>query len=454
MTQTDQTADVKMMETEDLAWPNPRVAWYGVGVLSVAYAFAILDRSVLSLLVQPIERDLGINDTQMGLLGGAAFGLFYATLGLPIGWLADRASRRNILAIGIMLWSIATATCGLTQNYIQLFLARMSVGVGEATLAPSASSMVADLFSPKDRPKAFGIFVMGTAFGTGLASLMGALVIGMLLSTPDIELPIIGHIRAWQAVFFIVGLPGLLVAALMMSVPEPMRRGHLTGTGRASTADVLRFMGTRPLAYATAFLGPMMIIMAIYGSIQWSASFFIRAHGWSPQQYGLLAAPFMTTAGIISALTSGCVTGFFSKRDRHTAPIMTILLGVIGSGVTYVFMPFAPTGAIAFFISFLGSLFSNWPSAAAYTALNQITPNEMRAQVTSLYNLTIGLSGLTLGPLVVGALTDHVFKDPAMIGYALGATYGVCAILGAMIILIGRRSFGAASQLASWDSQS
>jgi MFS family permease len=447
--QTEQTtADANA----DGEWPKPRVAWYAVVVLAVCYAFAILDRSILSLLVVPIERDMGINDTQMSLLSGLAFGLFYATLGVPIGWLADRTSRRNIVAVGIALWSLATAACGLAQSFTQLFFSRMAVGVGEATLGPSASSMIADLFAPKDRPKAFGIYVMGTSFGTGLSALMAALVISAMAAHGDFELPVIGTVKPWQAVFFLVGLPGLLVAALVMTVPEPKRRGLLTQSGKASLMDVLRFMRQRPLAYATIFLGPMLIIMAIYGSIAWTATFFIRTHGWTPQFYGYVSAPLSTTAGLISALTSGYVTSYFSRRDKHTGPLMTILLGVIGSAVLHFIMPFSPNGTIAFTFSFLGSFFANWPSAAAFTGLNQITPNEMRAQVTALYNLTIGLSGLTLGPLMVGVLTDYVFKDPTMVGYSLGVTYAVCGILGTSIILIGRSAFGQASRAVSWES--
>ncbi len=438
----------------DGAWPKPSIAWYAVGILSLAYAFAILDRSILSLLVQPIERDLAINDTQMGLLSGLAFGLFYATLGVPIGWLADRTSRRNIIGVGIALWSIATASCGMANTYLQLFFSRMTVGVGEATLGPSASSMIADLFSPKDRPKAFGIYVMGTAFGTGLSALMGALVIGLLSAHGDYDVPVLGIIRSWQAVFFIVGLPGLVVAALVMTVPEPVRRGRLNKAGNASIMDVLRFMASRKMAYACSFLGPIFIIMAIYGSIAWSASFFIRAYGWSPQQYGYVSAPLSTLAGVISALSSGFVTTYFSRRDKHTGPIMTILLGVIGSTLAHVMMPFSPNGAIAFGFSFAGSLFANWPSAAAFTALNQITPNEMRAQITALYNLTIGLTGLTLGPLIVGILTDYVFADPKMVGYSLGATYGGCGIMGVTIILLGHKSFAAASRSVIWEDNS
>ena len=448
----DLDSDAKPFVDKDGDWPKPAVAWYAVGVLSLSYALAILDRSILSLLVQPIERDLGINDTQMGLLSGLAFGLFYATLGLPIGWLADRANRRNIIAIGIALWSFATALCGMANTYPQLFLSRMAVGVGEAALGPSASSMISDLFSPKDRPKAFGIYVMGTSFGTGLSALMAALVIGMLSAHGDYEIPILGTIRYWQAVFFIVGLPGLIVAALVMSVPEPVRRGRLMETGHASTMDVLRFMGTRKLAYACAFLGPVLIIIGVYASIAWTASFFIRTHGWTPQQYGYLSGPLGTVAGVTSALTSGYVTSYFSRRDPHTGPIMTILLGVIGLAVFNFIMPFAPTSTIAFTIYLCASLFANWPSAAAFTALNQISPNEMRAQIYALYNLTVGLTGLTLGPLIVGMLTDYVFADPKMVGFSLGITFGVCGILGVGIILIGYRSFAAASRSVVWET--
>ena len=152
-------------------YPSGRVAWYAVSVLLIAYTIAFIDRTILSLLVGPIQADLGIGDTAMGLLHGIAFALFYCLLGLPIAWLSDRYSRRWIIAVGMALWSFMTALCGFAQSFVQLFLARMGVGVGEATLSPAAYSMIADLFPSNRLGRAMGVYSSGVFFGAGIAFL-------------------------------------------------------------------------------------------------------------------------------------------------------------------------------------------------------------------------------------------------------------------------------------------
>ena len=182
--------------------------WYTVGVLTVAYVFSFIDRSILTLLVGPIRVDLGISDTQVSLLHGLAFAIFYTLLGIPIASLADRRNRRNIIAVGVTFWSIATAACGLTRNFWQLFLARIGVGVGEAALSPAAYSMIADSFPPEKLGRALSVYTLGAIAGIGFALIIGGAVIGTVMTATDATLPLVGTVRPWQVVFFIVGLPG------------------------------------------------------------------------------------------------------------------------------------------------------------------------------------------------------------------------------------------------------
>lgn len=212
---------------DETGYPNPRYAWYVVCVLTVAYLLSFLDRQILALLVGPIRQDLDISDTQVSLLGNLAFGIFYTLLGLPLGRAADRFSRRGIIAAGVATWCLMTAACGLARNFVQLFLARVGVGVGEAALNPAALSMISDYFPRRTRGRALTFYNMGVSLGVGVALIFGGQVIAWVAAAPPVELPGIGVLRAWQTVFILVGLPGLLIALLMLTVREPVRRDRL-----------------------------------------------------------------------------------------------------------------------------------------------------------------------------------------------------------------------------------
>ncbi len=215
----------------DPAFPKPATAWTLTILLTLSYIVSFIDRQLLGLLVSPIKADLGISDLKMGLLLGLAFSLFYVTLGVPIGWLADRVNRRNLVIAGITLWCIMTAACGLSKSYGQLFLARVGVGVGEATLSPCALSLISDSFPPERRARAIGVYSIGVSVGGGLAYLLGGALVQAVADAPPIDWPVLGEIRPWQSAFIIIGLAGLVVALLLTMVPEPARHERAGGTG-------------------------------------------------------------------------------------------------------------------------------------------------------------------------------------------------------------------------------
>ncbi|MFQ5636261.1 MAG: MFS transporter, partial [Gammaproteobacteria bacterium] len=228
------------------SWPSAGKAWYAVSILVVAFIFSFIDRIIIALLVEPIKRDLGISDFGIGMLQGLAFAVFYALVGIPIGRWADRYSRRWIIGVGIFLWSVMTAGCGLAKNFWQLFLARVGVGVGEAALSPAAYSMISDYFPRHKLGRALGVYQAGAFVGAGLSFLVGGLVIRYVMGAEGLSLPLIGEVRPWQMVFFAVGFPGIAVALLMRTVGEPERRGKLAGHGQDSAvAEVLRSVRDR-----------------------------------------------------------------------------------------------------------------------------------------------------------------------------------------------------------------
>lgn len=237
-------------------WPSPLRAWIVVGLLMVAYTSSFIDRQIMSLLVEPIRADLGITDTQFSLLAGLAFSIFYSVMGLPLGWLADRMSRRMIILVGMIAWSIMTALCGLATSFLALFIARVGVGIGEAALSPAAYSLISDYFPPERRARAISAYAMGPYLGSGLALIIGGQVIEAASRMGPFTIEGLGTFAPWQAVFFAVGLPGVIIALLFLLIREPERRGSRRKCGywarlvyRATSvvvpAAVSRFFGLR-----------------------------------------------------------------------------------------------------------------------------------------------------------------------------------------------------------------
>ena len=249
-------------------------SWYVVGVLSLAYICSFIDRSVLGLMVGPIREDLGISDTQFSLLHGFAFAIFYTLLGIPIAWLADRASRRNIIAAGIAVWSLMTALCGLARTFGAMFLARVGVGVGEAALSPAAYSMIADLFPREKLGRALGVYSSGVFVGIGLSFIIAAVLIGAL---DTVTLPVVGELTPWRLTLILVGMPGLVIAALCFTFREPRRLG--AKAGGVPLRQVGRFFGQNASLYLLHFIAFSMLTLLFNAQMTWLAEYLIRIHG-------------------------------------------------------------------------------------------------------------------------------------------------------------------------------
>src|SRR5260370_277791 len=206
-------------------YPPAGYSWYVVGVLTLVYVFSFIDRQIMSLLVRPLRRDLGISDTQVSVLMGFGFAVFYTFCGIPLGRLADTRSRRSIIAAGLVAWSAFTAMCGLARNFWQMLVWRMGVGVGEASLSPSAYSLITDYFPKEKLATAISVYSAGIYIGAGMSYLLGGIIVRLASMQEAWMLPVVGAVRPWQVIFFAVGLPGLLVALLMDTVREPVPRG-------------------------------------------------------------------------------------------------------------------------------------------------------------------------------------------------------------------------------------
>ncbi len=419
-------------------YPAPRYAWYVVALLTLAYVFSFIDRQILNLLVGPIQRDLGIGEKQMSLLMGLSFAVFYTFFGIPLGRLADTWSRRGLVVLGIAFWSLMTAGCGLTRRFWQLALARMGVGVGEASLSPAAYSLIADYFPPERRSTALGVYGMGIYIGSGLANILGGLVIKFASVQENVILPLVGTVRSWQVVFFIVGLPGLLVALLLLTIREPARQGArrkaVANVSRVvavpSLGEVWAYMSGNRGTFLCLYLGVAMACLSSYGVSSWLPTFFIRRHGWTAGDTGLVLGLMVGICGTAGMVTGGRLADWLRARGRSDANLRVALLGVVAWLPFGALYPIVSSGWWAAALVAPALFFSSMPFGLAPAAIQQLMPNTMRGQASAIYLFVINLIGLGLGPTVVATLTQDVFQDKNAVHLSLlvtGLTAHVCA---------------------------
>ncbi len=419
-------------------WPDPRRAWYATLVLMVAYTLSYVDRQILSMLVDPIKLDLGISDTQIGLLQGFAFAVFYTLVGIPMGRLADRGDRRRIIAWGIFFWSLATALCGLARNYWQLFLARVGVGVGEAALGPAAYSMIADYFPPERRSRALGVYSMGVYLGIGLAAIIGGAVIGALEARPPLQLPLIGELAAWHATFLIVGLPGIAVALWAASLQEPARR---TASAETRTeiplTEALAFLRGNAGFFAAHFLGFSMLTLAFNAVVFWMAPYLMRVHGLAPAQFGTALGLVLAIGGAAGILAGGACADWLRRRGIMTAELWPGIVSALA--ITPLGIATAQAGdghaALTLFAGFM--FFSSFAFAAAAAALQLVAPNRLRGQISALYLFFVNLAGIGLGSFLTGWVNDAVFGDPRRVDDSMAWIVGTMAPLAAALLAAG-----------------
>lgn len=413
-------------------------AWYVVGVLVLAQTFSFLDRMIMGLLVGPIRESFQISDTQYSLLAGLAFTLFYAAMGLPLARIADAGSRRNLIAIGITVWSVMTALCGLARGFWGLFVARVGVGVGEATLGPAAFSMITDYF-PKDRlARALSVYMMGVTFGSGLAYMVGGSVIAAVQEMDALVLPVVGAVQGWQLTFFLVGLPGVLIALLLMAtVREPARRGVGADGPAIPLAEAARYVWDRRAAYGAHIVGISVFVMVVYALNLWGPTYLIRTCGYTSPEAGWTFGSIMIGAGTAGLLVAGAVADGWMRRGVADAYLRTILLSMLAMWPCVVALGFLPTDGLAIVGMSLAVFFSAFQGGLAAGALQLMTPNRLRGQVAALYFLIANLLGLGLGPTLVAIATDYLFGYDEAIHLSVALCGGVLCPLGAFVLWRG-----------------
>jgi MFS family permease len=422
--------------------PSSRYAWYVVAVLLLAYTLSFIDRMILSLLVGPIRADLGISDTQMSLLMGFAFAIFYSALGIPLGWLADQRGRRGLIVAGVAAWSLMTAACALARSYGGLFLTRVGVGVGEATLSPAAYSMLGDYFPREKLGRAMAVYSIGVPLGSGIALVAGSLVVKFVTEGPRIVLPLLGAMEPWRLTFLWIGLPGLLVAALIaLTVREPRRMG---AASEAARGEFAAFLKAHPAAIAAHFSGMSLVALVMYGAMAWIPQFLHRTYAMPVPQAGLWFGVATATCGACGLLLGGWMADSLYRRGYRDAHLRVIRLNAIVLLPLFVGMALAPTAPIALGLMILGMLLGTIHGGVAGAALQLITPNRLRARMVALYFLVANLVGLGLGPTAVALVTDRVFGDDAALRYGLAIVTAVALPISAIILSFGLKPFARA----------
>lgn len=366
---------------------------YVLAMLTLVYVFNFIDRQVLVILQESIKRELHLSDTQLGLLSGFTFAIFYVTLGIPIARLADKTNRRNTVAVSMSLWSIMTACSGLTRNFIQLLLARIGVGVGEAGGSPPAHAMISDYFPPGKRSTALSIYSAGIYFGVLIGFIMGGYLNQHL---------------GWRAAFFVVGIPGLIFSLLFYTTVKEPRKGATDKdaiiSSTPSLSEVLkRLYSTKTFVFLA--IASALNVFCIYGLINWAPSFLQRLHGMKSSEIGALLGLIYGIGGGLGSFAGGFLTDRFGKKDKSwymKVPAYAIILTVpCAAGALFCQNTFLSLTCLGLCAS-LQSVYLGPALAVAHS----LVPASMRALTSSVFFLVINLIGLGFGPLIVGMISD------------------------------------------------
>jgi MFS family permease len=418
---------------------SSRYAWYVVGVLTLANISANIDQQILALLAVPIRRDLGLSLTEMSYLIGLPFAIFYSVMGFPIARIADRGNRRNVIAVGIGLWSIMTALSGLASTYWRLLVARIGVGVGEAALLPPAASIVSDYFPRERLAFALGVYATANFIGSGIAYFIGGWAIGIAETQSAWVLPVIGTLRPWQTVFFLVGLPGLAIALLMLTVREPERSDHRRGT--VPISSVLHYVRSNLRTFICVSFGFAFSASVNFGIAAWLATFLVEKHGWPLSRAGMVMGLLTMSVGTLGVVAGGRLADWFVRQGKLDGPLRVGVVASLGMLVSASAYPFAPTAATAIAWLVLVNFFAAFPWGAATAAAAEIMPSPIRAQGTALYFFVLSLVSRALGPYAVAAITDEVFGSDTMLPYSLAAVNVVGMSLAIALFLAGMSAF-------------
>ncbi len=435
---------------KEQAYPSTAWAWYTVAILLCAYIFSFIDRQILNLLVAPVRRDLGITDTEMSLLIGFSFAVFYSVLGLPFGRLADSISRPRLIIVGMFTWSLMTGGCGLINSYAQLFILRMGVGVGEATLSPAAYSMISDSFPPAKRSVPFSVYTMATYIGGGFAFLLGGLASPLLRQQANVRA---SCARTRPPMASPLHFPRNLrnsfhprPAQPSRSLPQrrpsfrrtPREKSRSNGS-RCRPSGNISFRTRSRCSHSTSewdsLRSPPM------ESSAWGITFLVRNHHMTASHAGIVFGTAQILAGTLGMLTAGKAVAWLAKRGYRDAYMRVAVVAAAAWLIPGILFPLIRQTNAMIPLLYVAIFFGCMPTCLIPAALIELVPNAMRGQATAFYLLVVNLIGLGIGPTAVALVTDKVFHYDAAVRYSLLIVPVAAIILAELFFVMGLRSY-------------
>lgn len=431
----------------DEAWPAARQAYHVAWVLAAVQMCAQLNNGVMTLLVEPIKRDLQLTDMEMSYLLGFSVSLFYVLIGIPAARLVDRHNRKHLLAASVFLWSLASAACGLAQNFWQFFAARFGIGAGESISGPLSYSLMADYFPPEKLPRAIAIYNVGFQGGTALSLLLGAVMIHLLSGMRAIHLPLLGAVREWQVVWVVTGLMGIPILLLVATIVEPKRRGFSAAAvvgmqpRKVGLRETLRYLLAHWRLYGPMFLGLCFTAMHMFGTAAWSAAFYARTYGWAPASTGLYTGLLSLVLAVPALFGAVWLNDHFRNRGHADANMRVLAIGFTASAPFMIAAPLMPSPWLALGMGGIGTALMLMAAPSLNSALQVVTPNEIRGQITALYLFTMTAVGGGLGPTYFAFLTQYVWGDEALLRYAIATSAAISFPLAAITYWAGVKPY-------------
>ncbi|MDB5448844.1 MAG: hypothetical protein JWQ97_4161 [Phenylobacterium sp.] len=418
-------------------------AWGVVAGFLFFFVISYIDRTIITMMVAPLERDLGISDFQMSLLLGPAFGIFYGLCGVPVGWFVDRFPRKLVAAIGIALWGLATTVCGLAAGFGHLLIGRIGVGVGESALTPAAHATIAERFPKSQLATALSIYTLGVSIGTGLSILVGGAVVEWLAKAERLELPLIGVVHGWQLVFLTIGLITLAISPFALLLggktvgPAPLVRARASGRPPLS---FMKLIAAEPMLFLALPIGFGFTAAVSVGMSAWIPTFFLREYGWSMAKVGGYWGLINIIAGAGGQVVGALIVDRLYARGVTDAHARYHVLGLFISTpcAAAAFLAHDPALTLVLLTVYFFVTFPCFGYAAA--ALQLFAPDHLRARISALNLALVAVIGSLLGPPFVGLLVDHVFHDKAKLGVALATLAAVGGpIVGITLAFVARR---------------
>ena len=364
-------------------YPKEPYAWFVVGVLFLVTVFSQLDRQLPTLLVDPIRAEFNISDTSFSFIQGYAFAIVYTLAGLPLGRMVDQTNRRNLIIFGLLFWTGMTIFSGLADSYTELFIGRMGVGIGEAVLAPAAYSIISDYMRPERRGRALAVYYVSIAIGSGASLLIGSIVFHIVPES-GMVMPGFGNLEAWRWTFLIAGAPGILIAALLFTIKEPVRRlqkGYEAKREQVSVQDVLVYLKSNAATFSRLLLYPSVLAIIGYGSLAWAPTLFQRKFEMPVSNSGVILGFLIAIGGATGTLFSGWLSDRWYKKGQQSARFRVTLVGQLLMLISVWCWPLMPSSLLAFV--FLGIAITGLAIAqsAAPVAIQEVTPNRDRKSV-------------------------------------------------------------------------